>query len=260
MKEPRRFPPWLKMLLILGVIVAFLFGGYYFVIWIFTPTQEDLVQLSATPYIIVTPSPTIAPTPTVRPTPTIKADALYELMYFYNNNNQNAKAWINIPGVGLDTIVMQFKNNYYFLDHDINLNPNEYGAVFMDSRSKIDFIIEAGNVVVYGYNNQGGQQFKRLTQYLKADYFHNNSLVIMDTFYGTYNFRVFSVHIEGNDEVYINPIDAKKMPDFIGDCTQKSIFESKNIPGDNDIILTFTTDIEHTEGSRLLVHAYLENE
>ena len=155
---------------------------------------------------------------------------------------------------------MQFKNNYYFLDHDINLNPNEYGAVFIDSRNNIDFMIEAGHIIMYGYNKIGGKQFRRLTQYEKSQYFHNNNLVIMDTIYGTYYFRVFSVHKEDTDEEYTKILSSKEMMSFVNDCIENSMYVPKNIPEDNSVILTFTTDIDDEDGNRLLIHAYLEED
>lgn len=105
-----------------------------------------------------------------------------------------------------------------------------------------------------------GRQLKSLARYLYEDYFDNNSLIILETIYGKYNFRVFSVHKIDDDKEYIKQIKQKELAEFIQDCTKESIFPPKNTTPDDSVILTFTTDIDDYDGNRLLIHAYLESD
>lgn len=258
MKEPRRLPPWLKMLVTLGVLAISIVAIYNFVIWILAPTEEDIIEQLATPTAIpTTPTPTIAPTSTPRPTPTVNPNQSYELSRLSQNNDM-VKAWITIPGIGLDTAIMQGEDNEYFLDHDNLLNNNPSGAIFFDYRSNINYMMDAGHVVIYGYNEKGGRQLKNLLRYKYKDYFKNNTLVVVETIYGKFNFRVFSVHKVTDDKDFTEPIKAKKMEEFINNCVTESMFEPKDIPDSDSIVLTFSTDIDDDEGDRFLVHAYLE--
>jgi SrtB family sortase len=258
MKEPRRLPPWLKMLVMLGILTLSIVIVYNFVIWILAPTEEDIIEQLATPTAIpTTPTPTVAPTSTPRPTPTINPNQSYELSTLSQNNDM-VKGWITIPGIGIDTAIMQGEDNEYFLDHDNILNPNPSGAVFFDYRSDISFMHEAGHVVMYGYNLEGGRQLKRVLRYEYKDYFYNNSLIIMETIYGKFNFRVFSVHKLSDDKDYTEPVNEKKMGEFIETCVSESMFEPKEVPDSDSVILTISTDIDDDEVDRFLVHAYLE--
>ena len=160
----------------------------------------------------------------------------------------------------MDSVVMQFKNNTYYRDHDINQNPSDFGAVFLDYRSDISYIEEARHIVIYGYSKTGGQQLSRLLKYTKSNYFENNSLIILDTDYGTYQFRVFSVHTIDNDEAFTSPKEVNDMPQFIKDCIQNSIFEPSSTPKDYSVILTFSTESNDESEGRLLIHAYLEDD
>jgi hypothetical protein len=79
----------------------------------------------------------------------------------------------------------------------------------------------------------------------------------METIYGKFNFRVFSVHKLTDDKEFTKPIKEKEMPEFIKKCVEESIFEPKE-PPESDSVLTISTDIDDDEGDRFLVHAYLE--
>ncbi len=260
MKEPRRFPSWLKMLLVIGLIAVGIYSLYSFVVWVLTPTPEDILIAEATPIKIHTSTPrvTISATPTVRPKPTINPDMSYELMSV-TQNGDHIKAWVNIPGLGLDTVIVQWKDNYYFRDVDATLNTNSYGAVYFDYRSDINYIMDSGNIVIYGYNNLGGRQLKSIVKYVNEEYFGFNTLIVLETIYGKFNFRLFSVHIEEDDAPYVKPIEDSEKKEFIDELLEKTMFVPDNFPQEDSVILTFSTDVESAKGTRLLVHAFLED-
>ncbi len=260
MNEPRRIPPWLKLLGVLAVIVGVLYGGYYFIVWIFAPTEEDIQMIEATPYVVTaTPSPTevITPTPTVRPSPTLNPEMSYDLQNVLPAG-EHVKAWVYIPGLGLDTAVLQWKDNYYFQLYDLHLNSNDYGSVYFDYRSDYSYMREAGNIVIYGYNNIGGRQLKDLAKYARQEYFDRNTLIVLETLYGKYDFRLLSVHIEEDDEEYVQPITQDEKMDFIDLIVEKSMFESEYVPTSDSVILTFSFDVESAKGKRMLVHAFYD--
>lgn len=261
MKEPRRLPTWLKMLLIIALVVGGIYLLYHFVVWVLTPTEEDIKLMEATPTKrIITPSPTesASPTPTVRPSPTIYPDMSYELM-MTSQNGEHVKGWVNIPGLGLDSVITQWEDNEYFKEKDFNLNDSSYGCTYFDYRTDFSYIMDAGNIVVYGYNNLGGRQLKKLVKYVQEDYFDRYRLIVLETLYGRYNFKVFSVHIEEDDSEYVMPVGEKEKKDFIDKVTGMSMFEAEDLPEEDGVILTFSVDVESEKGTRLLVHAFLES-
>ena len=260
MKEPRRIPPWLKMLVIIAVVVGGIYSAYYFVVWVLTPTEEDVILANSTPTVLVTPSVTVtvSPTPTIRVSPTINPAMSNELLNA-TQSGDHIKGWVYIPGLGLDTVIAQWRDNYYFMDSDINLNTNSYGAVYLDYQSDISYIMDAGNIVIYGYNNLGGRQLKSIVKYVNEEYFNKNSLVVFETIYGTFNFRIFSVHIEDEDDQYVKPISESEKKEFIDKLVESSMFVADYVPNSDSVILTFSTDVESANGTRFLVHAYLED-
>ncbi len=258
MKEPRRIPPWLKILAFIALIIGVIVMIYYLVIWILTPTEADIKELRATATPTYRkPKPTNVTTPTMRPIPTINPNQSFELISL-SKDNKYVKAWINIPGVGLDTVVMQAEDNEFFLNHDVILNENTDGAVFFDYQSDIIFIHDAGHIVIYGYNKIGGRDLSRLERYEFVDYFHNTAKIFLETLYGNYSFVVFSVHKVDDDKYYTKQLESNGKSEFIADCIKNSVFEPKNIPDDDSVIMTFSTDYDEINGNRLLVHAYLE--
>lgn len=259
MKEPRRFPPWFKMLFILALIGGGIYLFYHFVLWVLAPTEEDIELMKATPTVYTTAAPTVSvsSTPTVRPSPTINPELSYELMSAAQSS-EYTKGWVNIPGLGLDTVIVQAANNEYFKEFDINLNSGGYGAVYFDSASDVSYIFDAGHIVIYGYNNIGGRQLKSIAKYAREDIFNYNTLVVLETLYGKYHFRLFSVHIEDDDTPYVAAISAKEKKEFINTLLEKTMFIPDDFPEDDSVILTFSIDVESAKGTRLLVHAFLE--
>ena len=261
MKEPRRFPPWLKMLVIMASVVGVIFLLYHFVVWILAPTEEDIKLMESSPTKrTITPSPeaSASPTPTARPSPTIYPDMSYELMVT-SQNGWHVKGWAYIPGLGLDTVIAQWGDNEYFKDKTFNLNDSSDGCAYFDYRTDVSYIMDAGNIVVYGFNNIGGQQLKKIVKYAQEDYFKEYTLIVLETLYGKYNFRLFSVHIEDDDSEYVMPVSDKDKKEFIDKITEASMFVSEDFPEEDSVILTFSTDVESGKGSRLLIHAFLES-
>ena len=260
LKEPRRFPPWLKMLLVIAVVVVGIYVMRHFVIWVLAPTEEEIAVMNATPTPFV-PTPTASPTatPTPRPSPTLNQDLSYELSST-RQYGDHVKGWIDIPGLGVNIVVVQWRDNQYFKDHDFTLNANMDGAVYLDTECDLGYIEEESNIVIYGYNNLGGHQLKNIVKYVHEDNFDYSTLIMFETIYGKYNFRLFSVHIEQDDADYIAPVSSKDRRDFIQTLVDKSMFEPEYTPPADAVLLTFTTDVESSSGTRFLVHAYLEQD
>jgi SrtB family sortase len=176
-----------------------------------------------------------------------------------SQNGEHVKGWAYIPGLGLDTVVVQWGDNEYFKDKSFTLDDSSYGCTYFDYRTDISYILDAGNIVVYGFNNIGGQHLKKIVKYAQEDYFKEYTLIELETLYGKYNFRLFSVHIEEDDSEYVMPVSDKEKKDFIDLIVEKSMFEADDLPEDDSVILTFSTDVESAKGERLLVHAFLDN-
>ena len=134
------------------------------------------------------------------------------------------------------------------------------GSVYMDYRSNVSYIMDAGNIVIYGFNNLGGQQLKNLLKYIHEDYFRSNNVIVFETLYGEYSFKLFSVHIEDDDSDYIVRTESRaEKAELIELMMQSSLFTVDEIPDSETVILTFSVDVKSESGTRFLVHAYLTN-
>jgi hypothetical protein len=262
MKEPRRIPAWLKMLIIIALVVLGIYLSYHFVVWVLAPTEEDIKLMEATPTErVITPSPTeqVTPTPTPRPSPAINPDMSYDLM-MASQIGEHVKGWVEIPGLGLDTVVVQWEDNEYFKEADINLNDGRVsGAVYFDYRSDFSYILDAGHIVIYGHNNLGGGQLKSMVQYVQKGKMNYYQTIVLETLYGRYNFRPFSVHIEDDDSPYVIPVNIEDKKEFINMLMEATMFVPDEFPQEDSVILTFSIDVESEKGSRLLIHAFLND-
>lgn len=165
----------------------------------------------------------------------------YKSLY---NHNKNLIGWLKIADTNIDYPVMQTDNNEFYLDHDVNQEPDKNGTLFMDYQC--DVLAPSFNFIIYGHNMRSGNMFGNLDKYKSEAYYKEHPVVQFDTIYekGVYQIMyVFNSHIYTEDEItfkYYQMIDISSEKEF--ESNMKSMQE----------ISLYDTGVEAVYGDQLL--------
>lgn len=83
--------------------------------------------------------------------------------------NPDVCGWLTIDGTHIDYPVVQGATNMDYVNRDVYGNFSLSGAVFLDSRSAVDF--SDAYSVLYGHHMDNGAMFGDVAQFADADYF-----------------------------------------------------------------------------------------
>ncbi len=118
------------------------------------------------------------------PLPSIVDRRISEKLLELWQSNPEVIGWIEM-GKDVATPVV-YRDNSFYLNHDINGNPSQDGTVFADVRN-LNWETDP-YVLLYGHNMRSGRIFGYVDQYQYLDYFKENARV---EFFSAYNDEVF---------------------------------------------------------------------
>ena len=149
-----------------------------------------------------TVKPTSTPVPTVvpSPTPNIVEDMpeIDTLKKSYNNNN--IVGFVYIPNTNINEVVAQYKDNDYYLNHNLYNNKDYKGSIFLDYRMKIN---EGRKNIIYGHNSSNlDVPFRELENYYDKAYLEKNKYIYVRSEEIINKYEVFSIFVETSDWTY----------------------------------------------------------
>ena len=190
---------------------------------------------------------------------TVRLKVLDEYKSLYNKN-KNLIGWIKIDDTIIDYPVMQTKDNEFYLDHDLNQEPNKNGTLFLDAAC--DIIKPSTNFIIYGHNMRSGKMFGSLSKYKSASFYESHPYIQFDTIYekGTYQVMyAFQSHIYDEDEVvfkYYQFIEANSEVEFDSNMQQMAdiaMYDTNVTAQYGDHLLTLSTCDYDEEDGRFVV-------
>ena len=97
-----------------------------------------------------------------------------------NKQNKNVLLKVKIPDTHIDYPVVRAKDNYYYLNHDINGKYNQYGSIFIDYREYAN-PFSFKNLILYGHNmgRWNHLMFGDLMKYLDYSFFKKHRFVYL---------------------------------------------------------------------------------
>ncbi|MGN1110404.1 MAG: class B sortase [Oscillospiraceae bacterium] len=116
--------------------------------------------------IVTTSSPkpeepeVIDTTPLVNTPLNINFDALIE-------KNPDTRAWVKITGTTVNNVVVQGRDNSYYLTHDFNGNESVSGTIFATNKNTWDG--NDDNTILFGHNMKNGDFFSYVVHYVPND-------------------------------------------------------------------------------------------
>lgn len=184
--------------------------------------------------------------------------------------NEDAKAWLCIPGAEVDDAVMQTENNAYYLYLDETETYSPWGCYYADCRDTLESREKlAENTVVYGHAasdcDKDGPKFTKLFRYMDAGYVQENPYIYLSVDGEDMIFQITAVFVTDTEFDYIRPEfeTDEERTEFHETVARKSLFAIDGAAiEDGDKLLTLSTcctlyDKDGTGDQRLVVVAKL---
>lgn len=183
----------------------------------------------------------------------------YKSLY---HQNRNLIGWLKIADTIIDYPVMQTGDNDYYQNHNINLEEDRNGALFMDTAC--DIKAPSTNYIIYGHNMRSGKMFGTLDSYANEKFYEKHKLIEFDTIYeeGIYEIMyVFRSRVYQQDEVvfkYYQFIDANSEEEFnsyMNEMAELSLYDTGVTASYGDQLITLSTCDYVEEDGRFVVVA-----
>ncbi len=175
--------------------------------------------------------------------------------------NSDIVAEIRIEGTNIDTEVVMGSDNQFYKEHNIDKEPDDYGAVFADYRS--DFDATAGNIVIYGANPSDDSLFADLEKYRNVDFYKEHPTIEFFTAEGEYIYKIagaMMVNLNPDQgavydiEMGITDSTVSELSEF-GEMLRECSFihTDVDITGDDHVLTLYTDSYEFMGASTVVI-------
>lgn len=198
---------------------------------------------------------------TLRQNPPEHTDACPERVIDFEGlkrRNADIIGWISIPGTPVDYPVLRNPYDNYYLDHDIDGNANEAGAVFVQQNTDVSF--QASHTVLYGHNLKDGQMFGWLPRYREPGVREAHPEILLYLPGKSYTAEIYSVYeCPDASETYQTAYPSQEaFADWIRMTKTSSLYDVPVAPEADSRILTLSTCTNQGDHARLVVHAVIQ--
>lgn len=170
--------------------------------------------------------------------------------------NDEIVGWITLKGTPINYPVLLHegddKDYQYYLEHSYKKEYSDYGAIFVDYRSKEG--TNSKNVILHGHNMLDGSMFHELVNYSSGfspnlDYYKKHSVITFNTPDGDSKWKIISVFktstlfAHGEFFNYMQGVfhsDAEFM-NFVYNVRIRSMFNTPVMVNEDDQLLTLST-------------------
>jgi sortase B len=190
---------------------------------------------------------------------TVTCDDNYsnKLDELYSQNNDFV-GMIKIPDTNINYPVMQTKSNpNYYLRRNFNKEYSSYGTPYIQSNCDID---NSDNVIVFGHNMKTKAMFHDLTLYADYDFYNEHKYIYFSTKDNDYTYEIIAVikAVADNSDFdylsFVNASDEKEYQEYVDNCKNLSLFDTKLSATYGDKLLTLSTcEYSKTNGRMVIV-------
>lgn len=175
-------------------------------------------------------------------------------------NNDDIKAFLEIPDV-LATAIVQSDDNDYYLNHDAYKENVKAGTPFLDYRINS---LEERKLLIYGHNSTYRTlPFTSLLNYQDKEFYTAHPKMYLYTEKDKKTYKIFSVYIEDEDFDYVNldSFNGLTFYEHILKLEDKSLYNTGvTLSEDSKILILQTCSFDNPESSSnyLLVMGVLQ--
>ena len=170
--------------------------------------------------------------------------------------NSDVVGFLKVNGTNIESIIVQGKDNSYYLSHNFEKKSNKGGWMFADYRNKFDGSDK--NIIIYGHNMRDGSMFATLKNILNREWQEkeDNKYVTFVTENENLTYEVFSVYQIEDEDYYITTdfSDDADFEDFINKIKSRSRKDFNVEVTSEDQILTLSTCANDNK-YRVVLHA-----
>ena len=167
---------------------------------------------------------------------------------------------MKVNGTKIEYVVVQSKDNNYYLTNNFEKKSNSAGWIFSDYRNKLDGTDK--NIIIYGHNMRTKAMFGTLENALTKEWQENkeNRHIVFATENEYSIYEVFSVYqIEAEDYYMTTDFKNNEFKEFVNTIKNRSVFDFEVDVDENDKILTLSTCANNSK-YRIVLHAKHELE
>lgn len=173
--------------------------------------------------------------------------------------NADIYAWLTVPGTDVNYPVLQTEEDDYYLTHNLDHSKGRPGAIYSNAscnnKDFTDF-----NTIFYGHNMRNGTMFGTLHRFDEADFFEENSTILIYTEENRFTYEI--VAVRKVSDVYLPSYYNFEFKDsqqayidmFLGEITDdiSHVREGVTVTTD-DKLLTLSTCVYQENTARYLV-------
>jgi sortase B len=103
--------------------------------------------------------------------------------------NPDVHAWIRIPGTAIDYPILQSTDyQEFYLNHDINRQPDVAGALFTQDFNSLNF--RDVHTIIYGHDMADGSKFGILHRYLSGIFMEEHEIIYIYTPWNIFRYQI----------------------------------------------------------------------
>ncbi len=162
--------------------------------------------------------------------------------------NNDVVGWLYIPGTNINTPIVQYKDNNYYLRNNFFGSNTRYGTAYTDYRCKTTTL--STNTVIYGHNMPSGTHFYDVHRYEDIEWYKQHPIINYTTLNGSYTFLVYTAfystgQVKYNGGYFFNYIypnmGTASMKGYIEQVNQRAIYTTGIGLTVSDRIITLST-------------------
>lgn len=119
--------------------------------------------------------------------------------------NEDTIGSIKIKGGTLESLVMQTKDNVYYLEHNYAKQKNQFGVPFVDFRNIITPTHMDHNTIIYSHNVKSGKMFGDLEKYRSLAFYKKAPIIEFDTVFQKNQWKIVTMYMT-NDKPAEGPV------------------------------------------------------
>jgi sortase B len=177
--------------------------------------------------------------------------------------NPDIVGFLFVEGTNITNVILQGRDNYFYLHRDMFGNHNVNGSVFMDFRNSPDFTDQ--NTILYGHNMNNGTMFHNVRYYMRREFFEEHPYIKVITDEQLFVYEVFSAFSTRVDRAYRMDFDYiqvlfeddEEFGSLVDEMARRSVYYTGVTAGAQDRMLVLSTCTNVQRNTRYVVAARL---
>ena len=178
-------------------------------------------------------------------------------------DNPDIIAFLFVEGTNINNVILQGRDNYFYLHRDMFGNHNINGSVFMDFRNSPDFTDP--NTILYGHNMNNGTMFHNVRYYMRQEFFEAHPYIKVVTEDEVFVYEIFSAFSTRVDRAYRMDFDYiqvlfeddEEFGNLVNEMMRRSVYYTGVTANQDDRILVLSTCTNVNRNTRYVVAARL---